>query len=51
MNERVEFLKHRIRTGEHKVLRQGKSINLLNRVRKRRPFLDPARLPAGAQAV
>jgi pyruvate-formate lyase len=34
MNERVEFLKHRIRTGEHKVLRQGKSIDLLDECEK-----------------
>ncbi len=34
MNERVELLKHRIRTGEHKVLRQGKSIDLLDECEK-----------------
>jgi formate C-acetyltransferase len=34
MNERVVFLKHRIRTGEHKVLRQGKSIDLLEECEK-----------------
>jgi pyruvate-formate lyase len=34
MNERLEFLKHRIRTGEHKVLRQGKLIDLLGECEK-----------------